>query len=104
MVAIHHAAGPNGLQIRAQFLRSVEALSDRDDVSGGGDESEHSADTRERTRLCRRGHWLERDLRRAIAAARRAGLERYRVEIAPDGTITIEVGLDDRKRRHRGRA
>ena len=36
--------------------------------------------------------WSDADLRRAIGAAQTAGLECYRVEIAPDGTITIIVG------------
>ena len=39
----------------------------------------------------KRGHWRERDLRRAFAVARSAGLSNYRVEIAPDGTISIVV-------------
>ncbi len=40
----------------------------------------------------RGGAWRERDLRRALAVARMAGLRDYRVEIAPDGTISIVVG------------
>lgn len=40
----------------------------------------------------RRGHWSERDLRRALGVARRSGLQDYRVEIAPDGTIALVVG------------
>lgn len=36
--------------------------------------------------------WRESDLKRAIAVAEEAGLRAYRVEIAPDGTITIIVG------------
>ena len=45
----------------------------------------------------RRGHWRERDLQRAIAVAKRSGVTAYRVEIAPDGTISIVVGERDRK-------
>ncbi|MXO73112.1 hypothetical protein [Alteraurantiacibacter buctensis] len=37
------------------------------------------------------GHWRERDLRRALLVARQAGLGNYRVDIAPDGTISIMV-------------
>lgn len=37
------------------------------------------------------GHWRERDLRRALVVARQAGLASYRVEVAPDGTISIVV-------------
>lgn len=40
----------------------------------------------------RRVQWRETDLRRAIGAAKRAGLRFYSVEIAPDGTISIVVG------------
>jgi len=36
--------------------------------------------------------WDEADVRRAVAAAEQAGLEDYRIEIAPDGTIAIVVG------------
>lgn len=38
------------------------------------------------------GEWRDADLQRAIRAAEEAGLADYRVEIAPDGTITIVVG------------
>ena len=36
--------------------------------------------------------WRDEDLKRAIAVAEEAGLTSYRIEIAPDGTITIFVG------------
>lgn len=36
--------------------------------------------------------WRQADVRRAIAAAEQAGIALYRVEIAPDGTISIVVG------------
>lgn len=36
--------------------------------------------------------WNEADVERAIAAAERAGLGAYRIEIGPDGTIAIVVG------------
>jgi hypothetical protein len=39
-----------------------------------------------------RGHWKQADVKRAIAAAQQAGLQHYRVEIAPDGTLAIVVG------------
>ena len=44
-----------------------------------------------------RPEWHEEDIARAIAIAREAGLESYRVEIAPDGTISIIVGETDAK-------
>jgi len=34
----------------------------------------------------------EAEVKRAIRAAERAGLTSYRVEVAPDGTISIVVG------------
>lgn len=37
------------------------------------------------------GHWREADVLRAIAAAEKAGLAAYRIEIATDGTIAIVV-------------
>ena len=40
----------------------------------------------------RKGHWLQRDLVRAIGVAKRSRLPGYRIEIAPDGTIAIVVG------------
>ncbi len=36
--------------------------------------------------------WEDDDVERAISAAQQAGLESYRVEIAPNGTISIIVG------------
>jgi hypothetical protein len=39
-----------------------------------------------------RGRWRQSDVKRAVAAAEQAGLEAYRVEVAPDGTISIVVG------------
>ena len=36
--------------------------------------------------------WQDEDLKRAIDAAKAAGLRSYRVEIAPDGTISLIVG------------
>jgi hypothetical protein len=36
--------------------------------------------------------WRDEELKRAISVAEEAGLKSYRIEIAPDGTITIFVG------------
>lgn len=43
--------------------------------------------------------WRDEELRRAMVVAEEAGLKSYRIEIAPDGTITIFVGdaAQDRK-------
>lgn len=40
----------------------------------------------------RKPRWRQSDVKRAIAAAEQAGLSAYRVEVAPDGTISIVVG------------
>jgi hypothetical protein len=37
-------------------------------------------------------HWREADVKRALNAAEKARLRSYRVDIAPDGTISIVVG------------
>lgn len=50
--------------------------------------SAHSGQTENR----RKASWRETDLRRAIVAAKKAGLRFYSIEIAPDGTISIVVG------------
>jgi len=42
-----------------------------------------------------KGRWRQADVRRAINAAEKAGLRHYRVEIAPDGTIAIVVGVHE---------
>lgn len=37
-------------------------------------------------------HWREADVKRALAAAEKARIRSYRVDITPDGTISIVVG------------
>ena len=39
--------------------------------------------------------WQQADVKRAIEAAEEAGLSSYRVEIAPDGSISVIVGDPD---------
>ena len=53
-----------------------------------GDDTGHSSGNDSRGK----GRWRQADIKRAIAAAETAGLDSYRVEIAPDGTISIIVG------------
>ena len=50
------------------------------------------ADDAARSRSRGRKPWRQSDVKRAIAAAEQAGLGNYRVEIAPDGTISIIIG------------
>ena len=37
--------------------------------------------------------WRQSEVKRALTAAQQACLESYRVEVAPDGTISIIVGI-----------
>lgn len=37
-------------------------------------------------------HWREADVKRALNAAEKARLRSYRIDIAPNGTISIVVG------------
>lgn len=82
------ASGAGGaqrpIQIKAQVLR------DRPAASGGTLGFVLPADP-----PCGEGaepRWSDADVERAIAAAERAGLAAYRIEIGPDGTIAIVVG------------
>lgn len=42
-----------------------------------------------------RARWRQSDVKRLVAAAEQAGLQSYRVEIAPDGTLSIIVGAPE---------
>ncbi|WAT17664.1 hypothetical protein OZN62_12205 [Aurantiacibacter sp. MUD11] len=64
------------IQLRAELLQFIEP----------------EDNGRARPRGPYRRQWSERDLRRAIAIAKRAGLCRFRVEITPEGTISLVVG------------
>lgn len=78
------------IQIQAQFLRDWPSFAQPDTASGflinPGEE------TRRPAKRAARRNWREKDVERAIGAAKEAGLTSYRVEIAPDGTISIVVG------------
>lgn len=82
------SGGPQAsIQIRAQVLRGRQASAGSSGVLGFVmPEEPPPDDTRPDAR------WRETEVERAIAAAERAGLRAYRVEIAPDGTIAIVVG------------
>jgi len=82
------------IQIRSQLLRQEHAVAPPGAASGfammpdGGNGEQGKAPPRGD------GSWREADLKRAIAAAQEAGLSHYAVEIAPDGTIAIVVGIN----------
>lgn len=83
--------GDAPFQIQAQVLReaqlcAAEPATGNYTIPAGPQAA--AASTRSR-----RGGWRKSDVSRAIAAAEKAGLRGYRVEIAPDGTISIVVGL-----------
>lgn len=74
----HDARWANGLEIRADFLDAM--------ASGNSLTKTEARLPRRRTRA-----WSEGHVRHAIAAARKAGLRNYRVEITPEGSIAIVV-------------
>lgn len=80
-----------GLQIRADYLCEGDALGRAPGFPGA---EAASLDVGGLESAPRRGSWRSRDVQRALAAARKAGIERYRVEISPDGTIAIIVGFE----------
>jgi len=45
----------------------------------------------------KRSLWRDRDLKRAIRIAEKSGLAFFRIEIGPDGTISIVVGDGPRR-------
>ena len=70
-------SGRKPIRVQAGILRGHE----------GGDASASLGDPAHATP----GQWDDNDVKRAIRLAQEAGLASYRVEIAPDGTITIVV-------------
>jgi hypothetical protein len=80
------------IQVKAQALRRLSSAAHAavwgpfaimpDNLSGPTKENEAS----------QKRHWRQSDIKRALAAAQQAGLPSYRVEISPDGTISIVVG------------
>src|SRR5690606_10219862 len=80
------------IHIQAQFLREGRACAPAGPLSGFAitldDEALRLSEGAPRGRTS----WRQRDLERAIGAAQEAGVAFYRVEIAPDGTISIVVG------------
>ncbi len=80
--------GREPIQVQAQVLREWQA--DTPPVSLGGfgftaPTATSSGPERGKTA------WRKADLKRALSVAQEAGLTSYRVEISPDGMITIIV-------------
>jgi hypothetical protein len=80
------------IQIRAQFLRERGACAPQGPSSGFAITLDDEAESKSECAPRRRASWQQKDVERALRAAREAGLTAYRVEIAPDGTISIVVG------------
>jgi hypothetical protein len=77
--------------IKSQLLRQMQlepttALDVFDPRAGETMPSSSGDETRARPR------WRQSEVKRLLAAAEQAGLQSYRVEIAPDGTNSIVVG------------
>ncbi len=81
------------IQIRAQFLRDRPIEAPAGPLSGFAVIPD--ADALQPVDAAVRGKsgWRQSDAERAIKAAEGAGLANYRIEIAPDGTISIVVGM-----------
>jgi len=90
LIAMGDSKGHKPIQIRAEVLRSWKPSRPFDGRQGFAT----MADDREIGTNEGGGEagWRDEDLKRAIAVAEEAGLTSYRIEIAPDGTITIFVG------------
>ena len=83
------AAGQSGntIGVRAQFLNTVD--DGHGDCAGG---TGYHLPLPSAPAISTRGRWRQSDVKRAIGAAEQAGLQHYRIEIAPDGTLAIVVG------------
>lgn len=86
-----HKGGAAPIQIRAQVLRERPSFPPPGPMSGFAIAPHPDAPSPVKAGA-RKGNWREKDLERAIGAAKEAGLTSYRVEISPDGTISIVVG------------
>jgi len=80
------------IQIKAQMLRRWPLVGHAWTIGPFALVPDEASDPPGRGEPGDKGRWRQSDIKRAIAAAKQAGLETYRVEIAPDGTISIIVG------------
>ena len=85
------ADAPATIQIRSQLLRRMPSAPGSA-VLAFPQMADHAATEKCMGEGRRKALWREADVRRAISVAEEAGLLAYRVEIAPDGTISIVVG------------
>lgn len=80
------------IQIRAQALRQGQPTVQPDAARGFAIMPDGVASSSPNDEARGKTQWRQTDVKRAIGAAEKAGLRSYRVEIAPDGTISIVVG------------
>jgi hypothetical protein len=90
--ASRRGGGEAPIQIRAQSLRDRPIGAPRGPLSGFAIIPEEELLDPVGPMPRAKAGWRQRDAERAIHAAQEAGLAAYRVEIAPDGTISIVVG------------
>ncbi len=83
--------GSKAIEIRADILSRCEVAASGHDVLGVSRMSGDGLPGPAKRDAQPDAGWQDADLRRAIAIAQEAGLASYRIEIAPDGTITITV-------------
>jgi hypothetical protein len=80
--------------IKAQILRQSQlepasALAIFEPRAGQGNPSSDEAPASGKRQ------WRQSDVKRMIAAAEQAGLQSYRIELAPDGALSIIVGAPE---------
>ena len=80
------------IQIKAQVLRQWPSTGHASTIGPFALLPDDITNPASRGETGDKARWRQSDIKRAIAAAKQAGLETYRVEIAPDGTISIIVG------------
>jgi hypothetical protein len=95
-IATSATRGRKPIQIQSEALRGWEPSASFLAARGFALLPDEPVTDREQAGVQPGGCWREADLKRAIAVAEKAGLRAYRVEIAPDGTISIIVGGEDR--------
>jgi hypothetical protein len=88
---LEESKGHEPIQIQAEILRHRDAAAPFRARQGFVLMRDPQTDATEE-KSGGRGRWREADLKRALAVAKEAGLQAYRIEIAPDGTISIVVG------------
>ena len=87
------------VQIQAEILRRPDILAPDFMIFGTGHGAftlpdSKTPDSKEQQPQIS-GDWHNADLERAIEVAESSGLQSYRIEIAPDGTISLVVGSQD---------